>query len=133
MANTRFFIDVGGVQYVSTIATLSKSPTLKTLIAAHSDASDPLFVDRDGFAFHYILNFLRNGTVQVGEDNSYLEFLVLEAGFYGLAKMESQLSKKMSLAPKQDVGALVSLSKDVRYFRDLAQRLIDARADLSDP
>lgn len=89
---SRYYIDVGGLIYCSTEATLKKSPILKSLIESHNDPNDTLFIDRDGNAFYYVLNFLRNGSVCCSSgDRAFVEMLALEAGFYGLREMESQL------------------------------------------
>lgn len=125
MADARFVIDVGGIQYVSTRSTLDKSPTLRKALGKHDAASEsPPFIDRDGFAFQHVLNFLRNGTVQNMEDRHYIEFLILEAGFYGLPKMESQLSKMLS-APREELSRISDITAELRALKQLLKRLSD--------
>ena len=97
MEDERFCIDVGGVYFASTLQTLRKSSTLKHILSKYAGKEDVVpFIDRDAGAFHYVLNFLRNGSVQYIDDRSFVEFLIVEAGYYGLRKMESQLSKMLS-------------------------------------
>ena len=98
MTDQRFCIDIGGVLYMTTVHTLQKSNTIRRILAKHNPALDdtPPFVDRDGGAFYYVLNFLRNGTVHFIADSSYVQFLINEAGYYGLAAMELQLSNMLS-------------------------------------
>ena len=103
----RYMIDVGGVLYCSTIQTLSKSPTLKSLIERHDDEETLVFIDRDGSAFQHVLNFLRNGTVYAIEDRAFAEFLINEAGFFGLRKMEAQISKQLSERRRHDLHDIV--------------------------
>ena len=90
----RINIDVGGLIYSSTIGTLNKSPTLKKLIDSHKESEDDSmpFIDRDGFAFMFILNFMRVGEIfQTIQDPLYVQFLVHEASFYGMCDMVNAL------------------------------------------
>tara|TARA_B110000046_G_scaffold36453_2_gene39876 strand:+ start:8857 stop:9186 length:330 start_codon:yes stop_codon:yes gene_type:complete len=105
MNEPRYTIDVGGTYYVSTRSTFEKSSVLKSIISKHTDPDAPPFVDRDGSAFHFVLNFLRNGTVQHIEDRSYQTILILEAGFYGLRRMEYQLTNMNATPPTPDRAA----------------------------
>lgn len=127
MGDVRFTLDVGGVQYVSTKSTLEKSPTLKKLIAEQQSSENPPFVDRDGFAFQHTLNFLRNGTVHSIEDSSYVEFLILEAGFYGLTKMEAQLSKMLTVS-REDLICATNLTTEIRTLIKLVKQCTDKEA-----
>ena len=117
----RVVINVGGVYYESTLQTLNKSTVIKQILSK-CDFETPPFIDRDGGAFHFVLNFLRNGTVQQIDDRSFLEFLIIEAGFYGLHKMESQLSKMLTV-PRNEVAAVAELTKEIRAFRSMLSRL----------
>ena len=90
----RINIDVGGLIYSSTIETLNKSPRLKNLITTHKESEDDSipFIDRDGFAFMFILNFMRVGEIfQTIEDPLYVQFLIHEAVFYGIGDMVKAL------------------------------------------
>ena len=53
----------------------------------------PMFIDRDGTHFSYILNFLRDGGVDLPHDDLTKRQLVQEARFYGLPKLELQLTR----------------------------------------
>ena len=53
----------------------------------------PTFIDRDGTHFSYILNFLRDGGVDLPDDDLTKRQLVQEARFYGLPKLERQLTR----------------------------------------
>ena len=53
---TRVWIDVGGLMYETTSTTLKKSPVLKQMLASQtSGLLEPLFIDRDGAAFMFVL------------------------------------------------------------------------------
>eukprot|EP01084_Bolivina_argentea_P230824 389408_1 len=56
----RIELNIGGIKYESTLSTLCKysNSTLCKLIL-----NNIYFIDRDGFIFKYILNFLRNNTL----------------------------------------------------------------------
>ena len=127
MVDVRFTLDVGGVQYISTKSTLEKSPTLKKIIGQQQSSEYPPFVDRDGFAFQHILNFLRNGTIHSIDDSSYVEFLILEAGFYGLTKMEAQLSKKLTV-PREDLIRVTNLTREIRTLIKLIKHCTEGEA-----
>lgn len=105
----RYAIDVGGWLYTSTLATLQKSPVLKKIIENHTGSDAIVFIDRDPTAFGHVLNFLRNGTVHAGnEDRCYLEFLLGEASYYGLRKMEQQISKTIESKRKVELEDIVA-------------------------
>ncbi len=53
----------------------------------------PTFIDRDGTHFPFILNFLRDGRVDLPDDDLTKRQLVQEARFYGLPKLERQLTR----------------------------------------
>ena len=53
----------------------------------------PTFIDRDGTHFPFILNFLRDGRVDLPVDDLTKRQLVQEARFYGLPKLERQLTR----------------------------------------
>lgn len=107
MSDERYYIDIGGCLYVSTYTTLKKSPTLDAILDETATETPP-FVDRDASAFQYILNFLRNGSVHVNpDDKSFIEFLMGEAQYFGLRKMESQLSKLLEKKSRNDLTDVV--------------------------
>ena len=114
-------IDVGGFIYATTLQTLKKSPVLNRLMSQHN-SNDVLFVDRDGGAFAYVLNFLRNGTVIYMDDRNYIEFLIIEAGFFGLKRMESQLSNMLTHKRNNEIQELVF---ELRSIRLLIKSLVD--------
>lgn len=94
--HSRYFIDVGGVIFATTRSTLSKCPALDRMMKEHDGVKEqdkaPLFVDRDGYYFQYVLNFLRNNSI-ASIDASVVEALLNEAAFFKLKEMERQLTE----------------------------------------
>jgi hypothetical protein len=95
-------LDVGGVQFKTTISTLSKYPRTyfsglfsgKIPIKKQEDGS--IFVDRDGTHFRALLNFLRSGRIIFPKEAELVEEILVEAEFYCLKEyiLESQVSLK---------------------------------------
>jgi len=107
-------LNVGGIHYVTTSATFtryndSRLPELLVppgdVIKSGRDVSDgtaPLvvgtdaggrrFVDRDGELFRYILDYARTGTVILPDGFTHRRRLVLEAEFFRLTGMTSELT-----------------------------------------
>ena len=89
-------INVGGIKYESTKSTFLKYPssTLSKLIS-----NNIYFIDRDGFVFKYILNYLRNNVLilpqfdnKLNVDNEYLlNQLLIEAKYYNLPPLIDEL------------------------------------------
>ena len=89
-------VSVGGIKYESTKSTLCKYPSsiLYKLIT-----NNITFIDRDGFVFKYILNYLRNNTLiipqfdyQLNVDNEYLiNQLLIEAKYYQIPPLIDEL------------------------------------------
>jgi len=103
-------LNVGGVLFTTTPSTLEKAPFFEAMLRHHrlSEAADHrspshrspsgslgrsvdhhghLFVDRSGFLFEYVLEYLRTGFWLLGDrgrNRTFLEALRAEALFYGL-------------------------------------------------
>ena len=115
MADERYYLDVGGVLHVSTLKTFRRSPKLQSLLPDVCEDS-VFFIDRDGNAFYYILNFLRNGSIHLTtDDRPFLEFLMGEAAFFGLRTMEAQLQNMLLQSKKR--SDLSDLTTEIRMIR----------------
>lgn len=87
-------LNVGGSPFETTLTTLTSSPD-SMLAAMFSgrftlprDRDGRVFIDRDGKRFRYILNFLRDGTLNVPADDHVLLLDILqEAQYYQLHKL----------------------------------------------
>ena len=122
----RYCIDVGGWVYCSTLHTLRKSSTLKSLLAHPPEDGSLIFIDRDGSAFQFVLNFLRNGTVHPIEDRAFTEFLIGEASYYGLRRMESQLSSQLTERPRSDLNdVVIELRAIKQHLKTLTDNMVD--------
>lgn len=98
-------LNVGGVFYTTTLATLKKIPECRlgkmfgddsTAIFVR-DAKGKYFIDRDGVLFRYILDYLRNLKLILPENFHERERLRQEADFFELEDLVTSLS---ALSPK---------------------------------
>ena len=105
--------------YTSTYTTLSKSMILKETIDA-CDKAEIAFVDRDGMLFHFVLHFLRTGTISCIDDRNVLQQLLGEAGFYGLKAMESQVSRLLSDRRRGELHEIVT---ELRHIKSVMKHL----------
>lgn len=98
-------LDVGGQGYTTSLLTLQRDPD--SLLAAmfsgrHSLRQEPdgsYFIDRDGTYFRYILNFLRDGTLEPGTlpaNTAAIREILREARYYGLQGMVQYLEDIVS-------------------------------------
>lgn len=91
-------LNVGGVIYTTTAKTLKssdESSTLKSLVSSKDsssakDASNRLFIDRDGTLFRFVLDYLRTRTLTLPENFTERQRLKAEAEYFrlpGLTKL----------------------------------------------
>ena len=75
-------------------STLRKSNVISKSLDGYksSNSNNPFFIDRDGLLFYHVLNFLRTGTVSFSEDPHFLKVLSLEAAYFKLRQMETQIT-----------------------------------------
>lgn len=94
MYEPRTTIDVGGITHYARESTFRKSSVISHILdkwRASENADEHPFIDRDGLIFYHILNFLRSGTVVVSNDRHLLTVLSLEAAYFKLKPMETQI------------------------------------------
>lgn len=92
-------LNVGGEIYATTVETLTRCPNsmLESMFAQRNaamlarDQRGRCFIDRDGKLFRYVLNFLRDGRLTVGEDFRDLEALRIESEYFALDAMKEQI------------------------------------------
>ncbi|CAK0900887.1 unnamed protein product, partial [Prorocentrum cordatum] len=78
---------VGGVEFKSTGSTLRRAPHFESVLSQGGQLPNPLFIDRSGDLFKYILDYLRSGHWLLGSracDEEFLGALRQEAAYYGL-------------------------------------------------
>lgn len=112
-ADSRVYLDVGGQPFTTTIKTLTQGNSLffKTLINEKwnkitNTSNEPIFIDRDGKLFDFILKYLRTGELNV-EDKTIRRELLLEAKYYKLSALEDELN---STGKKEDLPTSENLS-----------------------
>ena len=110
MSNELVTLNVGGVTYTTTKATLTKYPDSK-LGAMFSgrrpkkDGNGHYFIDRDGGLFKYVLNFLRCSTLRLPTDFKETSQLIAEADFYQILPMINELmTLEVKTTPPNDEG-----------------------------
>lgn len=104
--NPKVLIDVGGCVFATTVQTLQKSPFFEHGI--------PSFVDRDPVSFTYILNYLRNDAIFLGnEDPGFLQLLKTEADFYKLYDMKKQIESYEG-GKKNEMTVLIEELKHIK-------------------
>jgi len=91
-------LNVGGHKYMTTTATLIKVKGSRFEAMFAPGASSPLrddegtyFIDRDGTLFPFVLNFLRDGSVELPAEGPLLRALLREAQHYQLPCLISQI------------------------------------------
>lgn len=90
-------LNVGGKYYSTSVPTLTReSDSLLGRIFSgrhevDKDETGKYFIDRDGFLFRYILDFLRTNKLHLPEDFQEIARLKIEAEFYEIKGLEMQL------------------------------------------
>jgi hypothetical protein len=88
MCDDILHLNVGGVHYTTTRATLCRYPN--SMLGAMFNGSMPTtkdtdgyyFIDRDGTLFIHILNYLRSASLALPDNFQHLDPLALEADFF---------------------------------------------------
>lgn len=88
MSQDLVHLNVGGVYYTTTKATLGRYPN--SMLGAMFNGSMPTtcdengryFIDRDGQLFVYVLNFLRSSQLALPDGFKHYDQLAIEADFY---------------------------------------------------
>jgi len=88
VSDRRIEVDVGGMKFTTSLATITKFPESQLASYFNSKGgpqSDKFFIDRDGTHFRYILNYLRDNEVDIPNDGQIQKEIRKEAIFYGLS------------------------------------------------
>ena len=99
---SRVRLDIGGHTFTTSTQTLRRDTD--SMLAAMFSGRHPLkqesdgsyFIDRDGTHFRYILNFLRDGTVDEGtlpSDVVTLKEILREAKYYQISELVTYMEK----------------------------------------
>lgn len=85
-----FFLNVGGIYFVTRKSTLASVPFFASLLHSLDENAYEAFLDRDPSYFRHVLNWMR-GVHFVPGDVCTIRELVWEAEFYGMQDMQDAL------------------------------------------
>ncbi|CAL2033838.1 unnamed protein product [Caenorhabditis brenneri] len=126
-------LDIGGTVFQTTKSTLTKfdgffKTMLETDVPITKDESGAIFIDRSAKHFDMILNFMRDGHVELPETIREVKELCVEAEYYlldGLVEMCNVNIKAAADTVKLNVGGTIfqttkdTLTRHSGYFRKL--------------
>eukprot|EP01062_Namystynia_karyoxenos_P017824 TRINITY_DN16600_c0_g1_i1.p2 TRINITY_DN16600_c0_g1~~TRINITY_DN16600_c0_g1_i1.p2 ORF type:complete len:301 (+),score=88.36 TRINITY_DN16600_c0_g1_i1:77-904(+) len=106
-------LNVGGVPYTTSLATLRKHPRSALAqmfgepFACHRDRQGRWFIDRNGALFEHVLDFLRDGALHgvLPHDGALLARVAAELAWYGLPHV-TPVEAVLQQAPLAPGGAL---------------------------
>lgn len=101
-----FFLNVGGMYYVTTRQTLLESNSFFTGLASATEGNEA-FIDRDPAYFRYILNWIR-GVKVLPDDEYVLKELLWEADFYCITDMKEALQRHKSYSALKCLSEVAS-------------------------
>ena len=110
-------LNVGGVPYTTTKATLSRYPgsmlgaMFNGSLPTTKDSSGAYFIDRDGHLFEHVLNFLRSSQLALPDGFKLLDQLAVEADFYQVEPLIQALAehKRRRQCQSQRIGCLLEV------------------------
>ncbi|KRX95185.1 BTB/POZ domain-containing protein kctd15 [Trichinella pseudospiralis] len=97
--NAPVHLDVGGITFTTTLATLTKHP--ESTLAGLFNGRIPVvldylkqnyFLDRDGDMFRHVLNYLRHERLLLPDNFQEFDLLEQEAVYYGLHEMVTMIN-----------------------------------------
>lgn len=110
-------LNVGGVLYTTTKATLSRFPS--SMLGAMFNGSFPttrdengaFFIDRDGLLFQHVLNFLRSSQLALPEGFLLIDQLSVEADFYQVEPLIQAITdfKRRKQQQSRQTGCLLEV------------------------
>lgn len=108
MSDEVITLNVGGAIYTTTRCTLGKYPDSMIgamfsgqYVPTAFDAQGNYFIDRDGFMFRHILNFLRSGRLCLPQGFKDFDLLEAEADFYQIPPLISAIQTLKSSQPSK--------------------------------
>ena len=108
-------LNIGGHLYSTARSTIDGNVDARSFLARLvRDRHGRYFVDRDGTHFRYILNYLREKTLDLPEDFTGLQELLSEARFYQIDRLINDIENRLNetrAKPAQN-GAYVTLVSD---------------------
>ena len=124
-------LNIGGEIYSTTRRTIEKNDdglTFLTRLKQYPiDPQGRYFIDRDGKSFRIILNYFRDGTIQLPSTITELKELFLEAKFYQLDRLSNEIENRLNgqneNAQKRTDGLHLTLISD-RMINGHLRRII---------
>lgn len=120
--SSKILLDVGGIPYTTSIETLTKHDgSMLALMfsgkfALETSSDGRVFIDRDGQHFRYILNYLRDGVVDLPNDPIVVNEIQREAEYYQLSGLLAQLPRRHDEGLK---GSLQAHDERILNFDDV--------------
>ena len=118
MSNELVTLNVGGVTYTTTKATLTKYPDsmLGAMFSGRmpnlQDVNGHYFIDRDGALFKHVLNFLRCSKLCLPTDFKEMNQLIAEADFYQIQPMINELlTPEVKTTPSSKKGIFLEVKE----------------------
>ena len=117
-------INVGGVVYTTTRSTLSKHADSMLgamfngqFVPTACDQQGNYFIDRDGYMFRHVLNFLRTGRLCLPQGFKDYDLLEAEADFYQIPQLISQI-QAIRTSDKKTQGHYIEILdfEETAYF-----------------
>jgi len=96
-------LNVGGMHYATTLETLRNDSNsmlyamFSGLYKVTKDDNGAYFIDRDGKYFRYILNYLRDGAVELSKKDTELKQILREAQYFGLDGLINEIQQMLEL------------------------------------
>jgi len=134
--NAPVHIDVGGCIYTSSLETLTKFSD--SLLSKMFNGTIPIvldtlkqhyFIDRDGKAFRYVLNFMRTGRLSLPVNFDDFETLLEEARYYQLTEMVNQIEAKSGSAGKSSESKNMLVNESNLSKKNITWFFVDYFAD----
>ena len=108
MADEVVTLNIGGVMYTTTRSTLTKYPDSMLgamfsgqFVPTAYDNQGNYFIDRDGYMFRHVLNFLRSGRLCLPQGFKDFDLLEAEADFYQIPALIIAI-KELRSPPDKD-------------------------------
>jgi len=102
MEHSIIHLNVGGKIFATTLETLTRDPNsmlgamFSGLYRSKKDRNGAHFIDRDGKLFRYILNYLRDGSVELSHELQELRQILVEAQFYQIQGLINHIKETLA-------------------------------------
>ncbi|EFP09841.1 hypothetical protein CRE_21297 [Caenorhabditis remanei] len=110
-------LDVGGTIFKTSKSTLTRfdgffKTMLETSVPVEQNQSGHIFIDRDPTHFQVILNFMRDGDVDLPDSEDTVKKISREANFYLLEGLMELCSRKLEVPEPESISKMKFLETD---------------------